>query len=216
MYSILIVEDEKKMAESLIKGLGKHEFKTTLVTNGVEARLQDIDDYDAVILDWMLPGFPGIEVLHFWRMQGKKTPILMLTAKDQVNDIVTGLDFGADDYMSKFFEWEELIARLNVLIRRGVENQTTVGPVKFDRVAKQFFEKTKPIALTKTEYKVLSYLFDHPTRIVTKDILIDSLWNIDSTPDSNVIERHIKEIRKKIKHDLIETIHGMGYRLRSK
>jgi DNA-binding response OmpR family regulator len=213
MNTVLLVEDEQQMANTLIEGLTKHGFEVTHISDGARARISPVDTYDIVLLDWMLPGFSGIDVLHYWRMQKIVTPVIMLTAKDGLNDTVMGLEFGADDYISKFFEWPELIARINALLRRTNSATTQIGPIILDRNNKQFSEKSSPVLLTKTEFKVLSYFFDHPSRLLTKDILIDALYSLDNSPDSNVIERHIKEIRKKIKYDIITTVHGMGYRL---
>jgi DNA-binding response OmpR family regulator len=214
-HRLLIIEDEEKMAKTLEKGFTKAGYTITLINNGIDARIADITNYDAVILDWMLPGFSGLDVLHFWRMQKKMTPVLMLTAKEQVMDKVAGLNFGADDYMVKVFDWEELLARVRVLIRRNQETQMKVGNIVYDRVKNEFYENNQPIKLTKTEHRILAYFFDHPNRVLTKDVLKDALWGIDNEPQSNVIERHVKEIRKKCTYDPIQTLHDMGYRLRS-
>jgi two-component system, OmpR family, response regulator len=212
MHSILLVEDEKAMAATLTKGLTTSGYVVTHVATGLEARHINITDYDLVLLDWMLPGFSGIELLRHWRSAKYTTPIIMLSAKFDLRDRVTGLEYGADDYISKIFEWPELIARINSNIRRTQKSQDTAGTIVFDRNNQQFIENDKPIKLTQMEYKVLSYFFDHPSTLITKTSIVRALYN-DTHPFSNVVERHIKSIRQKFIYDPITTLRGLGYRL---
>jgi DNA-binding response OmpR family regulator len=217
MYRILVVEDEKDMARTLEKGLGENGFVVDLIINGTDARLMDIREYDVVILDWMLPGFDGISVLKYWREQKFSTPVLMLTARDFVKDRVAGLDGGADDYMSKFFEWDELLARLHALIRRTKPDSVkSVGQIEYNNQTQTFTENDKDIPLTTTETTILKYFFDHPHTIISASQLIRGVYDHAANPYSNVVARHIKSIRKKLHYDPIETIRGLGYRLKLK
>jgi DNA-binding response OmpR family regulator len=216
MSRILVVEDEQKMAATLEKGLTNNGHKVDIIANGLDARIADISEYDLVILDWMLPQMEGIEVLKFWRSKKYTTPVMMLTAKDTVKDRVFGLDTGADDYLGKYFEWDELLARIHALTRRNTNAEivSKVGNIVYDRSANTFIEKDTDISLTSTETKVLGYFFDHPHSIISPTQLIRALYDHGENPYSNVIARHIKSIRSKIKYDPIKTIRGLGYRLR--
>jgi DNA-binding response OmpR family regulator len=223
---ILIVEDEMKMSDSLSRGLSKYGFDSLVLKDGLLARSFDFESPEGksvalVILDWGLPLIDGIEVLRFWRKsnsRASKIPVLMFTARNSVIDRVNGLDFGADDYMSKFFEWEELIARINALLRRGVVSKTSalagvkVGGVEFNEDEKEFRENGKLVSLTQKEFLILEFFFNHPNKLITKAVLLSKLWTDE--PDSNVIEKHIKSIRKKLIYDPITTHRGFGYRLR--
>jgi DNA-binding response OmpR family regulator len=214
MSQILIVEDEERMAQSLEKGLNKMGYDTHVINNGLMARVQDIREYDLVILDWMLPGFSGLDLLRHWRSQKFATPIMMLTAKGQTMDKVAGLDFGADDYMSKFFEWPELLARVNALLRRNKQKEQ-IGTIILDRENQVFLEDDKQVLLTAKEYLLLKYFFDHPSALITRPSLIRALYEDGEDPFSNVIERHIRGIRQKLNYDPIQTLRGLGYRLRT-
>jgi DNA-binding response OmpR family regulator len=218
MPYILIVEDEQKMAATLEKGLTNHGHKVDILTNGLDARMADVSQYDAVILDWVLPQIEGIEVLKFWRTKKYTTPVLMLTARDTVKDRVFGLDIGADDYLGKYFEWDELLARINAMIRRNtnIEVVDKVGGIRYDRSAQTFTENNTDIPLTSTETKILSYFFDHPHAIISPTQLVRALYDHGENPYSNVVARHIKSIRSKLNYDPIKTIRSLGYRLRLK
>ena len=213
MSHILIVEDEERMAATLKKGIEQAGFDTTSLFNGLAARAIDISEYDLVVLDWMLPGISGLDLLQHWRLQKFTTPILMLTARDALNDKVTGLDFGADDYVSKFFEWPELIARIKVLLRRVQLEETNVGTISLDRINQIFMENGQSVNLTATEYNILKYFYNRPGRLITRTSLLRSVYEDAKDPFSNVIERHIKSIRQKFEYDPITTIRGLGYRL---
>jgi DNA-binding response OmpR family regulator len=139
----------------------------------------------------------------------------MLTARDGLADTVTGLDFGADDYISKFFKWPELIARINSLLRRARPEANLVKGIEFDRTNQIFLEDSIPVNLTATEYNILKYFFDHPNALITRTSLLLSVYQDSKETFSNVIERHIKSIRQKFNYDPISTIRGLGYRLRS-
>jgi DNA-binding response OmpR family regulator len=213
MTHILIIDDEPKMVATLERGFRQYGFDTSVITDGIDARVAKIDDYDLVVLDWMLPGFTGLDALYYWRTTKKyKTPVIMLTAKTATDYKVEGLNAGADDFMSKFFEWPELLARVNALLRR-TQVPFEVGGIVLDTIEQQFLEKGKPIHLTPKEYAILKYCFARPGRIITRDQLMDILYGMDWPPESNVIERHLHALRNKFQHDPITTVRGVGYRL---
>ena len=141
----------------------------------------------------------------------------MLTAKGHTADKVLGLEFGADDYLTKFFEWDELVARVGALIRRSSKNKAVLqlGPIRLEKTKNQFYENNKLVELTKTEYKILEYFFNFPDKVSTRDQLFEAIYYKDYEANSNVLERHIKSIRKKFKYDPILTIYGRGYRLKT-
>jgi DNA-binding response OmpR family regulator len=217
VQNILVVEDETTMANSLKKGLEKFGYNVDIINNGLTARITDIQPYDLIILDWMLPGVDGINLLNFWRGNKNYIPVLMLTAKEDISDTVTGLDAGADDYLSKYFEWDELIARVKALIRRTKsETLDRLESIYFDRQNHKFFENNLTIRLTKLEYEILEHFFNHPHKIFSTTSLIRSVYDRNSNPFSNVIAKHIKSIRSKFQYDPLETIRNFGYRLRLK
>ncbi len=216
MSRILIVEDEERMSMTLVKGLTNLGYTTDVIGDGLNARLEDISQYDLVILDWMLPKFSGIDILEYWRKEKKyTTPILMFTAKSDTHSVVTGLDYGADDYMSKFFTWEELNARIRTLLRRGSPKEVIIDiPIEYDSQNHTFTEEGIIVNLTTTESKVLKYFFEHPKKLITRSQLSSAIYDNDFDPSSNTIERHIKSIRSKFNYDPILTIRGSGYRLK--
>ncbi|MGL4759071.1 MAG: response regulator transcription factor [Patescibacteria group bacterium] len=216
MMRILIVEDEERMAKTLVKGLQNSGYATKVINDGLYARLENISEFDLVILDWMLPKFNGLEVLEYWRKEKKfTTPILMFTAKNDTNSIVKGLDFGADDYMSKFFTWDELNARIRTILRRSKKANVNIDlPITYDNQNQSFIEDQKVVSLTSSEFKILLYFFEHPTKLISRSQLSNAIYNGEFDPSSNTIERHIKSIRSKFIYDPILTIRGSGYRLR--
>jgi DNA-binding response OmpR family regulator len=218
---ILIIEDDPKLGQSLIKGLLQNNFDSILLTDGLQAKIFDFekDKVDLVILDWNIPYFDGIEVLRHWRRTkgiSQIIPVIMLTARGAINDKIQGFDFGADDYVCKVFEWEELIARIKALLKRSViiNEKTEFKHLLFDYDNNSFKENNMFIDLTKTEKDILKYLYEKYPKTISKEEIIENIWNNkDSFPDSNVIERHIKSIRKKFKKDPIITIKGIGYKI---
>jgi DNA-binding response OmpR family regulator len=215
MPTILIVEDDERMSSTLVKGLSNSGYNTKVISDGLSARLTDITEYDLVILDWMLPKFSGIDILDYWRkVKLFKTPVIMFTAKADTDSIVTGLDYGADDYMSKFFTWEELNARIRVLLRKNINDVLVNFPVKYDSSNHTFTEDGIIINLTTTEAKLLRYFFEHPTKLITRSQINNAIYDNNFDPNSNTIERHIKSIRSKLNYDPILTIRSSGYRLK--
>jgi DNA-binding response OmpR family regulator len=214
---ILIVEDEARMAATLEKGLIAADFDVTIVSTGHEANTVDISGYDLVLLDWMLPGFSGLDLLRNWRRKNITTPIIMLTAKNGVNDVVDAFSFGADDFVNKIFEWPELIARIkNQIKRKGELTPKTSKGLKLDLEGHQFYDDGEAVDLSLREFDILKFIFDHPNKVNSRTDIIRAVYKDNTDPMSNVCERHIRSIRTKFKNDPIKTVHGLGYKLRVK
>ncbi len=221
---ILIVEDNEKLAASLRDGLKQEGYVAECVHDGISAEEQVTtfpDDYDLVVLDIMLPGRDGIEVCRNLRAQKIRVPILMLTAKDTVHDRVTGLDIGADDYLIKPFSFDELTARIRALLRRPREQVPVVlqaGAVELDTTTQGVKVNGVEVVLTLKEFRLLELLMRHPQQVLSREQILNSLWDYDADWGSNVIDVHVKNLRKKLfgtgKNDTIETIRGVGYRLK--
>lgn len=214
---VLIVEDEPNLARQLRNTLEGAGYAVDVANDGEEGQyLGSTESYDAVVLDLGLPEVDGLTVLDRWRKEGKTTPVLVLTARDSWSDKVAGLDAGADDYLAKPFQTEELIARLRALIRRASGNassELTAGPVRLDARTGRVTLNGEPIRLTAQEYKLLSYLMHHKGKVVSRTELIEHIYDQDFDRDSNTIEVFITRIRKKLGADLINTIRGLGYSL---
>jgi DNA-binding response OmpR family regulator len=217
MLKILIIEDEKALSDTLIKGLEMKGYFTYAVYDGVKAKVLDWNKYDLVLLDWDLPGINGLDLLRYKRNENWFGCCMMLTAKNNLYDRVNSLDFGADDYMSKPFEWEELYSRVNSCIRRRYGFGTSeLNGIEWDKDNKLFYENSEIVKLTETEYEILALFFEYPKRIYSKWDIIEKIYGSqNSYPDSNVIERHISKLRNKFNYEIIQTIPSMGYRLRS-
>lgn len=217
---LLIVEDEQRLCETIGKYFNDQGYTTDLCFDGSEA-LHYIGgtEYDAIILDVMLPGMDGISLLK--RIRGKKltTPVLLLTAKNSIEDKVDGLDNGADDYLTKPFSLEELSARIRVLIRRQgierVDNTLKVGPLSLDTQKKVAIRDGQEIPLTAKEYSILEYLMHNKGIVLSRDKIQHHIWNYDYEGSSNIIDVYIRTLRNKIDagwdEKLIQTIRGMGY-----
>ena len=214
---ILIVEDEPTLGQQLKSTLEGAGYAVDLSTDGEDGHFMgSTENYDAVILDLGLPEVDGLTVLDRWRREGKKFPVLVLTARDSWSDKVAGLDAGADDYLAKPFQTEELIARLRALIRRASGNassELTAGDVRLDTRSGRVTLNGEPVKLTAQEYKLLSYLMHHKGKVVSRTELIEHIYDQDFDRDSNTIEVFIGRLRKKIPADVIETVRGLGYRL---
>lgn len=217
---LLIVEDEKRLCQTVAKHLKTEGYTIDTCYDGNDA-IDYINgtEYDAIILDIMLPGIDGIEVLKKIRAKKLKTPVLLLTAKNTVEDKVTGLDSGADDYLTKPFSLEELSARMRVLIRRSgverVDNFLTVGPLTLDTDKKVALREGKEITLTAKEYSILEYLMHNKEIVLSREKIQQHIWNYDYEGSSNIIDVYIRTLRNKIdaKFDqkLIQTVRGLGY-----
>jgi len=219
---ILVVEDEKKVASFLQKGLEEEYYIVDCAYDGEEALyMLEVNDYDMVILDIMLPKIDGLEVLRRVRGKGLSLPVLMLTAKDSVEDIVRGLDAGGDDYLTKPFAFAELLARVRALLRR--REREPLGELKVaDLVLNPLTHKVsrggKQIELTAKEYALLEYLMRHANRVVTRTMISEHVWDYHFDPMTNVIDVYVNHLRKKVDmgfaHKLIHTIRGVGYMLK--
>jgi DNA-binding response OmpR family regulator len=219
---ILIIEDEQKMARLLKKGLEEENHSVLLAHDGVEGfELSRTYPFDVIILDVMLPGMTGFEVARQLRHSGSQVPILMLTARDAVPDIVKGLNVGADDYLTKPFAFEELLARLQAVSRRGpVERlpQLKIADLVLDPVTRTVARSGKTIHLTKTEYSLLEFMMRHAGRVLERTTIMESIWGFESEIESNTLDAFLRLLRKKIdsghRTKLIHTIRGVGYVLR--
>lgn len=223
---ILLIEDDHKIASAIRRGLAQENFTVDNAYNGVEGyEMASTGDYAVVVLDLMLPKLSGQEVCKRLREDEIHTPILMLTAKSQLEDKIEGLNIGADDYLTKPFAFEELLARIKALIRRpanNVNNKLVYEDLSIDTDTFQVVRGKKEIQLSKKEYTVLEFLLRNKEAIVTKDQLINRLWDYDSDVLPNTIEQYISYLRNKIdkpfktKKPLIKTVRGFGYKISSK
>jgi two-component system, OmpR family, response regulator len=214
---LLIVEDEPTLGKQLKSALEGAGYAVDLATDGEDGHyLGSTESYDAVILDLGLPEVDGLTVLDRWRKEGKTMPVLVLTARDSWSDKVAGLDGGADDYMAKPFQTQELIARLRALIRRASGNASSeliAGGVRLDTRSGRVTLDGAPVKMTAQEYKLLSYLLHHKGKVVSRTELIEHIYDQDFDRDSNTIEVFVTRIRKKLGQDVITTIRGLGYSL---
>jgi DNA-binding response OmpR family regulator len=217
---ILVVEDERKVADFVRRGLEEEGYGVDVLGDGRNAGDQaGVVDYDAVVLDLMLPGRSGLQVLRDIRARKPRLPVLILTAKDSHEDRVVGLDSGADDYMGKPFALAELSARLRALLRRGEPRETVLrlGDLEMDTTRRAVTRGGRAIDLTPKEYALLEFLMRHSDRPVTRSHIIEHVWDIHFDSVSNVVEVHINALRNKIDRGaptaLIQTIRGVGYML---
>jgi len=220
---ILVVEDEHQIANSIKKGLELEGFAADVAYGGIEGfDLASTEDYDAIILDLMLPGMEGMEICRKLRLEKNHTPILILTAKGQLEDKVKGLNSGADDYLVKPFAFEELLARIRALIRRPkATNGTTlvVSDLSLNPLTFTLERSGKEIRLSNKEFSLLEFLMRHPGQIFTKDQIIGHVWNYDADILPNTVEVYIGYLRNKIdrpfpgKKALIHTVRGFGYKI---
>jgi DNA-binding response OmpR family regulator len=218
---VLLVEDDRKAARVLRQGLQEEGFTVDVAHVGDEGEYQaEINQYDVIVLDWLLPGKPGIDVCRDLRARGVTTPILILTAKDAVADRVTGLNTGADDYLTKPFAFVELLARIRALLRRGEAVQTPVlkiGDLVLDPVSHRVTRGDRRVVLTPKEYALLEYLMRHGGRVVTRTELGEHIWQEEHDTLTNLVDVHMSHLRRKVDGGamtpLIHTVRGHGYRL---
>lgn len=214
---LLVVEDETAMAAFMRRGLTEEGFAVDVARDGLEAdQAVAVSDYDAILLDVMLPGTDGFTLCRRWREAGIRTPILFLTARDDVCDRVEGLNLGGDDYLVKPFAFAELLARVRALLRRGPQTlppELRVGDLVIDPSRRMVTRGGRAVPLTAREYQLLEYLARHPGRVVSRTVLWEHVWDSDSVPDSNVVDVYIRYLRNKLgrDHDIIHTVRGAGY-----
>jgi len=219
---VLVVEDEPKMAGLIQRGLGKEGVLADLAASGEDALwMAQASEYDAVVLDLMLPGMSGFETCRRLRAAGGWAPILMLTARNGVQDRVAGLDSGADDYLVKPFFFPELLARLRALARRGETERPPileVGELRLDPASREVWRAETPIALSRKEFTLLETLMRRPGRVLSREFLLEHAWDLAYESHSNVVEVYIRRLRAKIDQPFgcrsLETVRGSGYRLR--
>jgi len=221
---ILVVEDNEKLARSIKKGLELEGYAADYLTDGEagQRRLEaNRNDYDLVILDLMLPKRDGLAVCKNWRDKNIMIPVIMLTAKDADEDKIVGLDSGADDYLIKPFSFPELLARIRALLRRPQETlpvQIKAGGLILDSATREVLCEKKEIILTNKEFAILEYLMRHPNQVISREQIISHVWDFAFDSFSNLVDAHIKNLRKKLENEnnekILETIRGVGYRIK--
>jgi two-component system, OmpR family, copper resistance phosphate regulon response regulator CusR len=221
---VLVVEDEQKVANALREGLEGERYDVVVERTGEAAFFRlNTEEFDAILLDLGLPGRDGLQILKAVRERGMKTPVLVLTARDAVQDRVAGLDSGADDYMVKPFAFAELLARVRALVRRGRAAESprlAAGDLDVDLITRKVTRSARPVELTVREFELLEYLLRHQGQVVSRETLARDVWKetARSTPLDNVIDVHIARLRRKVDADypvkLIHTVRGVGFMLR--
>jgi DNA-binding response OmpR family regulator len=219
---ILLVEDEIKLARFIELELQSEGYRVTVAHDGMSGlSLVRESEPDLAILDWMMPGLTGVELCRRLRSTGIKIPVILLTAKDEVGDRVTGLDAGADDYLVKPFSIEELLARIRAHLRRTQETDTDVlqfEDLSLNRRTREVHRGQRSIDLTAKEFDLLQYLMSHPRQVFTREQILENIWGYDFLGDSNIIEVYVRYLRLKLEQEsekrLIHTARGVGYSLR--
>jgi DNA-binding response OmpR family regulator len=218
---ILVVEDDKKVASFLERGLREDGYSVDVAHEGSEGSLKaHVHDYDLLILDVMLPGKTGFEILAELRRRQSSVPVLLLTARDASEDIVRGLDAGADDYLAKPFSFEVLLARVRALVRRGGAQRLEIlryDDVEMDRIGHTAHRGGRNLKLTAKEFQLLEFLLLRPEEVVKRTQLLEKVWDLSFDPMSNVVDVHVAKLRRKLTADgeppLIHTVRGVGYLL---
>jgi DNA-binding response OmpR family regulator len=216
---ILIVEDDKKVASFLERGLREDGYVVDVAHDGTDGALKaHVHEYDLLILDVMLPGKTGVEIVRELRREGSPVPILLLTARDAAEDVVRGLDAGADDYLAKPFSFEVLLARVRALIRRGGARRSErlrYADVELDRIQHRATRAGRDLKLTAKEFQLLEYLLLRPEEVVRRTQLLEKVWDLSFDPMSNVVDVHVAKLRQKLRAHggvpLLHTVRGVGY-----
>jgi DNA-binding response OmpR family regulator len=220
---LLLIEDDERIADALVEDLSDQHYTVDAVYDGQSGwDYADATAYDLILLDVMLPGIDGITLCQKLRRAGHQTPILMLTARDRICDRVIGLDAGADDYLVKPFDLQELSARIRALLRRGEATAKPIlewGQLQLDPSVMAVHYADTPIELSPKEYQLLEYFLRHPRQVFNRAQLLDQLWSFENTPEEATVKAHIRGLRQKLKAagapgDVIETVYGLGYRLK--
>ena len=216
---LLVVEDEPELARQLAAALEGAGYVVDVANDGEEGHfLGDTELYDAVVLDLGLPKLDGITVLERWRRDGRAMPVLVLTARDRWSEKVSGIDAGADDYVTKPFYMEEVLARVRALLRRAsghASNELEWGALRLDTRTARVTRAGTPVKLTALEFRLLSYLMHHQDRVMSRSELVEHLYDQTFDRDSNTVEVFVGRLRKKLGGDVIETVRGLGYRIGS-
>lgn len=219
---ILVVEDEKKVAGFIKRGLSQEGYAIDTASDGMEGQeLAEANKYDAIILDIMLPKKSGLEVLKDIKDRGVEAPVLLLTARDTVEDRVSGLNLGADDYLTKPFAFEELVARVKALLRRGGSASSVLQfeDLSLDPVTRKATKGEEEIELTLKEYALLEYFLRNPERVLSRAIIAEHVWDQNFDSETNVVDVYINHLRNKVDTDeskkLIHTVRGVGYVLKT-
>ncbi|NQU70555.1 MAG: response regulator transcription factor [Rhodospirillales bacterium] len=216
---VLVVEDDPDLARQIADALIEADYVVDVAHDGEEGHfLGDTEPYDAVVLDLGLPKIDGITVLERWRRAGRDMPVLILTVRDQWREKVAGFDAGADDYVTKPFQLEEVLARIRALIRRASGNASpimTFGSLSIDTSSARVTVDGSAVKLTGHEYKLISYMAHHAGKVISRTELTEHVYDQDFDLDSNTIEVFVGRIRRKLSIDAIETVRGLGYRLRT-
>ena len=214
---LLLVEDDVKLARALARGLRRHAYAVDVADDGEQALMRAaVYDYDAIVLDVMLPGGDGFGVCRALRGRGLAAPVLMLTARDAVDDRIVGLDAGADDYLAKPFDFGELLARIRALLRRGPVSrpaQLRVGDLVVDPATRTVKRAGRPVELTSREFGVLEYLARHPGEVISRTRLLEHVWDENFDGSTNVVDVYVGYLRRKLGRSRIVTVRGAGFRL---
>ncbi|HYK11414.1 MAG TPA: response regulator transcription factor [Gemmatimonadales bacterium] len=216
---VLVVEDDRKVAGFIEQGLREEGYAVDVAPDGEQATLMaHVNEYDLILLDLMLPKKNGLQVASELRGEGRSIPVLMLTARDASEDVVRGLDAGADDYLTKPFKFDELLARVRALTRRGGAGRTELlayGPVTLDRLKHKVQVAGKRLDLTPKEFQLLEHFLLHPESVQRRTELLEKVWDMHFDPESNVVDVHVGNLRRKVKsaagRDLIKTVRGVGF-----
>ncbi|MCC6727451.1 MAG: response regulator transcription factor [Saprospiraceae bacterium] len=219
---LLLVEDEASIANFIQEGLSEEGFAVDVAYNGKDGlrlALDNLDEYDILLLDWMLPGMSGIEICRQVRKENQRIPIIFLTAKDSVDDVVFGLETGANDYLRKPFAFDELLARIRVLLRNtaGEQNTFRAGNIEMNLGTYQVTKNGLPVELTQKEFALLEYLLRNKGKICRRTRIIEKIWDVNFDRDTSVIDVYINFLRKKLddpgQPSFLQTIRGVGYRV---
>ena len=218
---VLIVEDERKLAQAVASALKGEHYDVVVAATGEDGFFRaNAEAFDLVLLDVMLPGRSGLEILQTLRQRHIDTPVLILTARDGVDDRVLGLDLGADDYLVKPFALPELLARIRALLRRSSTEETKVvsfGEVQVDLTRRVVMKKNEELKMTRAEYNLLTYFLQNPDRALSRDMILNSVWGYESFPNTRTVDAHVVRLRQKLEADAgtpqhFLTVHGVGYR----
>ena len=222
---ILVVEDDERISDAIVEYLSDSHYAVEAAYDGKSAQeLLEVFTYDMILLDVMMPQMDGMTLCRRLRKQGISIPILMLTAKDTLNDKIEGLDAGADDYLIKPFELEELSARIRALFRRGTTTTAPVltwGNLSLDPSTCEVFYNKQPLSLSPKEYKLLEFFLRNGRRVFSRAQILEHLWSFEQVPEEATVKAHIRGLRQKLEaagapSDIIETVYGLGYRLKER